>query len=107
MPRNFCQNPLCHLHDTDDRLKNGKYQTRKAKKDWYNFFCTRECFIQFFSIHSNSIINFIGLKTEPSFRDQDDDNYWYRSRAIQNRPNYNYSKWQEIPRIVNQELNQN
>ena len=106
MPRNFCQNPLCHLDDTNDRLKKGSYQTRKASQYWYNFFCTQTCFHQYFDIHKNRIINFIGLKTEPSIRDQNDQNIWARARDIRNRPNYDYRST-NVNQIINQELNQN
>lgn len=107
MPKNFCQNPLCHLSDTDDRKKKGVYQTRKAKKDWFNYFCTRECFHQYFSINADSIVRFIGLKINPSSRSLESENYWERSRAIQHRPNWKHSNYLEIPKIINRELNQN
>jgi len=106
MPRNFCQNPLCHLDNTKDRLKKGKYRTRKALSSWYNYFCTQQCFHQYFDIYKNQIINFIGLKTQPSIRNENDPSFWSRCREIHNRPDYN---WQttNTNEIVYRELNQN
>jgi len=106
MPKNFCQNPLCHLDNTNDRLKNGKYQTRKANSGWYDYFCTRTCFHQYFNIHANRIINFIGLKTEPSFRDQNDQDIYSRANDIRSRPDYKWNKT-NISEIIYNQLNKN
>jgi len=106
MPKNFCQNPLCHLDNTKDRLKKGKYQTRKANSSWYNYFCTQICFNQYFSIHKDRIVNFIGLKTEPSFRDQNDQNIYSMARDIRNRPDYNWNET-NISQIIYNQIEQN
>lgn len=107
MPRNFCQNPLCHLFDTDDRIIKGGYQTRKAKREWFNYFCTRECFHQFFEIHSDNIIRFIGLKTEPSIRPTENQNYWELKKTIQNQSTLNYLDYPNMPKMIYRQLNQN
>jgi len=68
MPKNFCQNPLCHLEDTKDRIKKGVYQTRKSNSGFWNYFCTQRCFHQYFNIFKNRIIEHIGLTTTPNTR---------------------------------------
>ena len=74
----FCQNPLCHLNNSDDRLqKGGNYQTRKlyASKTYADYFCTRRCLEEFWNIFSTRIMNFIGINLAPIKRAKDQPDY--------------------------------
>mgnify|MGYP003138372377 CR=1 FL=1 len=80
---NLCQNPLCHLHNTNDRLKGNKYQTRKVyNNSYHDYFCTLNCLNDFLAIHINRIINFIGLKENPSMRNKEDQDYYAIARSL-------------------------
>ena len=70
MRKNLCQSPLCHLYNTDDRIKKGNYQTRSAMDYYHNHFCTLKCQNDFLEININRIIDFVGRKTTPSIRKQ-------------------------------------
>lgn len=70
MVKNLCQSPLCHLYDTDDRIKKGNYQTRSARDYYHNHFCTLKCQNDFLEININRIIDFVGRKITPSIRKQ-------------------------------------
>ena len=106
MPKNFCQNPLCHLEDTKDRIKKGVYQTRKSNSGFWNYFCTQRCFHQYFNIFKNRIIEHIGLTTTPNTRPLDSENYWARAREIhQNRDHDYYNRDADV--LIYERLNQN
>ena len=71
---NYCQNPLCHTNTTNDRLKKGKWKTRKVYSNSYHgFFCTLNCMNSFWNIFSERIINFIGKIEKPYVLDKSVD----------------------------------
>jgi|TARA_R110000787_G_scaffold280129_1_gene390683 hypothetical protein len=62
----YCQNPLCHENETEDRLRgvgsSKLYTTRKANRYYNNMFCTQSCFHEYFSIFKNRIMEVIGVQ---------------------------------------------
>jgi hypothetical protein len=70
----YCQNPLCHTNTTNDRLKKGKWKTRKVYSNSYHgYFCTLNCMNSFWNIFSERIINFIGKIETPFVLDKSID----------------------------------
>ena len=53
-----CQNPYCHYHDTQDRIRGSKgnkvYTTRKATNYW-GIACTLHCLYQFMEHNAEQI----------------------------------------------------
>lgn len=100
MTRNYCQNPFCHLHGTEDRFsqKHNGYITRKAKEEYYGWFCTQSCLLKFINIHIEQIINFVGKKDIPSVRKMGELQFYelrdsfYQTAKTQN-PNGSYKEW--------------
>lgn len=100
MTRNYCQNPFCHLHGTEDRFsqKHNGYITRKAKEEYYGWFCTQSCLLKFINIHIEQIINFVGKKDTPSVRKMGELQFYelrdsfYQTARTQN-PNGSYKEW--------------
>ena len=94
MPKTkFCQNPICHLNNSDDRLKKGSYQTRKlyASKTYADYFCTRRCLEEFWDIFSSRIMNFIGITHTPINRAKDQPSYYDIAHNISQQTNS--SRW--------------
>jgi len=82
MRKNLCQSPLCHLYNTDDRIKKGNYQTRSARDYYHNHFCTLKCQNDFLEININRIIDFVGRKIKPSIRKQGQPDLYGIKRQI-------------------------
>ena len=78
--KNYCQNPLCYLYDTKDRLRGVKgskvYQNRTRTSDWYHGCCTQSCLNDYLDIYMNRIINYIGRLTETPTRPQHTQFSW-------------------------------
>ena len=88
---NLCQNPLCHLHNTNDRLKKNNYQTRKVHNNCYHkFFCTLTCLNEFLTIHIDRIISVIGKREEPISRSTDSPNKYDLTRSLCENSNISY-----------------
>ena len=94
MPKTkFCQNPLCHLNNTDDRFKKGVYQTRKlyGSRTYGDYFCTRTCLEEFWNIFSSRIMNFIGITHTPINRAKGPPSYTDIAHNISQQTNS--SRW--------------
>ena len=73
--KNYCQNPLCYLYDTKDRLRGVKgnkvYQNRVVSdRSYYYGCCTQQCLNDFLEININRIINYIGVLVDTPTRPQ-------------------------------------
>jgi hypothetical protein len=66
------------MHGTEDRFsqKHNGYITRKAKEDYYGWFCTQTCLLKFIKINIEQIINFVGKKDSPSVRKMGELQYY-------------------------------
>ena len=72
--KNYCQNPLCYLYDTKDRIRvvkgNKVYQNRVVNNDYYYGCCTQSCLNDYLSIYMDRFINFIGKLNDTPQRPQ-------------------------------------
>ena len=72
--KNYCQNPLCYLYDTKDRLRGVKgnkvYQNRVVNNNYYYGCCTQSCLNDYLSIYMDRFINFIGKLNDTPQRPQ-------------------------------------
>jgi len=100
MARNYCQNPFCHMHGTEDRFsqKHNGYITRKAKGDYYGWFCTQTCLLKFIKINIEQIINLVGKKDSPSVRKMGELQYYelrdsFYNTAKTENPSGSYKEW--------------
>ena len=95
----FCQGPLCHTYNTQDRLKGIKgsktYQTRRRSHMYYGGgnFCDMRCQSDWFRKYGEQAINHFGRTTEPKHLTEEnawvktydwDRNYENRSYVIRN-----------------------
>ena len=102
MAKNLCHNPLCHLYNTDDRLKKGKYQTRIAYNDYYhNYFCTLKCLNDFLELNIERIIEFVGRVTTPSIRGQEQPSIYSIKQAINPQECWKVTNQQVLNHIRN------
>ena len=65
----YCQGPECHTYTTQDRLKGTKpnktYQTRRRNNMYYfDEFCDRRCFEDWFRKHGTQAVNHFGRTTQ-------------------------------------------
>ena len=62
MSYNNCQNPKCHYHDTQDRIRgsnpNKVYTTRKST-NYFGIACTLRCLIEYWEHNKEQIIRAI------------------------------------------------
>lgn len=107
----YCQNPKCHLYDTDDRLKGvGKdktYQTRKRSSFGYGGgnFCTLKCQDDWFDIYANRAIDYFGRIIKPKKRNVGTpDIYSLRNQVINTLYGNDYNAWDIDWTRVNNEM---
>ena len=78
--KNYCQNPLCYLYDTKDRLRgikgNKVYQNRVVNSRYYYGCCTQHCLNDYLSIYMDRFINFIGKLNDTPQRPQHTQFSW-------------------------------
>jgi hypothetical protein len=62
--KNYCQNPLCYLYDTKDRLRgikgNKVYQNRVVNSRYYYGCCTQSCLNDYLSIYLDRFMDYVG-----------------------------------------------
>ena len=66
----YCQGPECHTYTTQDRLKGTKpnktYQTRRRSNlNYFDEFCDRRCFEDWFRKYGTQAVDHFGRLTEP------------------------------------------
>ena len=67
----YCQGPLCHTYETQDRIRGPKgaktYQTRRRSKFYYlgNSACSMQCERDWFNKFGEQAVNHFGRITEP------------------------------------------
>jgi hypothetical protein len=70
--KNYCQNPLCYLYDTKDRLRgikgNKVYQNRVVNSRYYYGCCTQSCLNDYLSIYLDRFMDYVGRLYETSQR---------------------------------------
>lgn len=99
---NFCQNPLCHLYESENRKRKGQFQTAKAVSGYNKYFCTLRCQNQYLELFIERIVRFIGLKETPSTRPIDSPNFW----RLRNDLHTTTGRWFSDQEILNQ-INKN
>jgi len=78
----YCQNPLCYMYDTQDRLRGTKgnkvYRNRKRSEFYYanGNFCSLRCQDDWFQEYGNACIDFVGRITISPERPEDSVSYW-------------------------------
>ena len=78
----YCQGPLCHTHDTKDRIRGSKgdkhYETRKRSRFWYlnDNACSMICQNDWFNKFGNMALNHFGRIHEPKRTDA--SGAWYK-----------------------------
>jgi len=70
MSLKYCQGPNCHTYNTQDRLKGPKgnktYQTRRRSNlNYFDEFCDRRCFEDWFRKYGTQAVDHFGRLTEP------------------------------------------
>ena len=78
----YCQGPECHTYYTQDRLKGTKpnktYQTRRRSNlNYFDEFCDRRCFEDWFRKHGTQAVNHFGRLTKPKHLTE--DNAWTKT----------------------------
>ena len=68
MSKQYCQNPLCYMSNTKDRLRGVKghksFHNRVINHSHYYGCCTQSCLHDYLYIYMNRIMNYIGTFTE-------------------------------------------
>ena len=66
---NHCQNPRCHYHDTQDRIRGSKgnkvYVTRKST-NYYGIACTLFCLNEYWKANRQAIIRAVPERPKQS-----------------------------------------
>ena len=72
--KNYCQNPLCYLYNTKDRLRGVKgskvYQNRVVSSRYYYGCCTQHCLNDYLSIYMDRFMDYVGRVYETPQRPQ-------------------------------------
>ena len=78
--KNYCQNPLCYLYNTKDRLRGVKgskvYQNRVVSSRYYYGCCTQHCLNDYLSIYMDRFMDYVGRVYETPQRPQHTDFSW-------------------------------
>ena len=78
----YCQGPVCHTYNTQDRLKGIKgsktYQTRRRSNFYYGKrnFCDRRCMEDWIDKYIEHALNHFGRTTQAKHLTE--DNAWYK-----------------------------
>jgi len=78
--KNYCQNPLCYLYNTKDRLRGVKgskvYQNRVVSSRYYYGCCTQHCLNDYLSIYMDRFMDYVGRVYETPTRPQHTQFSW-------------------------------
>jgi hypothetical protein len=109
MPRTICQNPYCSSYDTKDRYIKVEGQTYRADRvgsmPYYDNFCTRRCFEEWFDTYGNRAIELIGRKTERTINYGNVCAYRRRNDLVHLYCNDNWFQYRDDPNI-NRQINE-
>jgi hypothetical protein len=88
MDKKVCQNPYCSSYSTKDRnikVDGKKYKAdRVGSMEYFDNFCTRRCFEDWFELYGDRAIDLIGRKTERTINFNNVNLYSRRSELVQN-----------------------
>ena len=105
MVKTICQNPYCSSYDTKDRYIKIEGKTYRADRvgsmEYYDNFCTRRCFEEWFGIYGDRAIDLIGRKTERNINYNNISIDRRRNDLVVNLPN-GWSEYHNSPQIRQQ-----
>ena len=102
----YCQGPECHSYNTQDRLKGPKgnktYQTRRRSNlNYFDEFCDRRCFEDWFRKYGTQAVNHFGRLTEAKHLTE--DNAWTKDYDYNYRDDNPKSNWRFVNTITREE----
>jgi hypothetical protein len=106
MVKTICQNPYCSSYNTMDRLikvEGKKYRAdRVGSMEYFDNFCTRRCFEDWFELYGNRAIDLIGRKTERTINFGGVCLYSRRSDLINLYCNNDFMRYRKDPNMKQQ-----